>query len=444
MNISVVGTGYVGLVTGVGLSEIGHDVICIDTNQDKIKRLQKGNSPIYEPGLDDLIVKSIKNDRLSFTTNHEKAFNESEVIYIAVGTPENEDGTANLTYINQVVETIANTITEDKIIVTKSTVPVGTNHYIERKLKDLLIDNTITIKVVSNPEFLREGSAIHDLFHGDRIVIGAECIQTKEVMRKINEPFGIPIYETDICSAEMIKYASNAFLATKISFINEIANVCEKVGADVEKVAIGMGLDSRVGNQFLKAGIGYGGSCFPKDTNALKKIAENVDYEFNLLKAVIEFNNKQQHKLLDQAIKDFGTLYGKKIGVLGLSFKPNTDDIRDAASLAIIPALIKNGATVKAYDPIAIENAKSELPSEVEFCDSIITAIKETDLVFILTEWEEIRSINVENFKKYMREVNIYDGRNCFDLNDMSGVNYYSIGRKRMKEYSVSENKVKN
>ncbi|GAB6445162.1 MULTISPECIES: UDP-glucose dehydrogenase family protein [Bacillus] len=430
MNIAVVGTGYVGLVTGVGLSEIGHNVICIDTNEKKVEQMRSGKSPIYEPGLDTLMLKNIDAGRLKFTTDHSMAFEEVEVIYIAVGTPENEDGTANLTYVNQVIKQIARNIKKNIIVVTKSTVPVGTNHHIKNKLKEILPSN-IEAEVVSNPEFLREGSAVYDIFNGDRIVIGADCEKASAIIRKVNEPFGIPIYETDICSAEMIKYASNAFLATKISFINEIANVCEKVGADVEKVAVGMGLDSRVGNQFLKAGIGYGGSCFPKDTKALKKIAENVEYDFSLLSAVIEFNNKQQRRLLDQAVKDFGTLDGKKVGILGLAFKPNTDDIREAASLVIVPELIKMGAHVKAYDPIAMDNAKRVLPGTVEYVSEVIEAIKDTDIVFILTEWDEIKSMSLEIFKNEMKEVNIYDGRNCFSIEDAqnSDIRYRSIGR---------------
>ncbi|MDA1763960.1 UDP-glucose/GDP-mannose dehydrogenase family protein [Bacillus cereus] len=430
MNIAVVGTGYVGLVTGVGLSEIGHNVICIDTNEKKVEQMRSGKSPIYEPGLDTLMLKNIDAGRLKFTTDHSMAFEEVDVIYIAVGTPENEDGTANLTYVNQVIKQIAQNIKKNIIVVTKSTVPVGTNHHIKNKLKEILPSN-IEAEVVSNPEFLREGSAVYDIFNGDRIVIGADCEKASAIIRKVNEPFGIPIYETDICSAEMIKYASNAFLATKISFINEIANVCEKVGADVEKVAVGMGLDSRVGNQFLKAGIGYGGSCFPKDTKALKKIAENVEYDFSLLSAVIEFNNKQQRRLLDQAVEDFGTLDGKKVGILGLAFKPNTDDIREAASLVIVPELIKMGAHVKAYDPIAMANAKRVLPGTVEYVSEVLEAIKETDIVFILTEWDEIKSMSLEIFKNEMKEVNIYDGRNCFSIEDAqnSDIRYRSIGR---------------
>lgn len=438
MNIAVVGTGYVGLVTGVGLSEVGHSVTCIDMDEKKVEKMQGGQSPIYEPGLDELMLKNIEAGRLSFTIDHLMAFKEAQVIYIAVGTPENEDGTANLTYVNQVIEQIAQNVKRDIIVVTKSTVPVGTNHYIKGRLKELLVED-IKIEVVSNPEFLREGSAVYDIFNGDRIVIGAECDEALEVMRKVNKPFGIPIYETDICSAEMIKYASNAFLATKISFINEIANVCEKVGADVEKVALGMGLDSRVGNQFLKAGIGYGGSCFPKDTKALKKIAENVDYDFSLLSSVIQFNNKQQRKLLDQAIKDFGTLEGKKVGILGLTFKPNTDDMREAASLVIIPELIEMGAHVKAYDPIAIDNAKKILPSTIEYANEVIEAIKDTEIVFILTEWDEIKSIPLEKFESEMKDPNIYDGRNCFGIEAVknSDINYFSVGREAIKRSNV-------
>ncbi|HFK1497455.1 TPA: UDP-glucose/GDP-mannose dehydrogenase family protein [Bacillus paranthracis] len=439
MNIAVVGTGYVGLVTGVGLSEVGHNVICIDTDEQKVEKMRSGQSPIYEPELDTLMMKNIAAGRLRFTTNHFKAFKEVNIIYIAVGTPENEDGTANLTYINQVVEQISQNVQQDVIVVTKSTVPVGTNHYIKNKLNKLLPEG-VKAEVVSNPEFLREGSAVYDVFNGDRIVIGADCKEASAVIRKVNEPFGIDIYETDICSAEMIKYASNAFLATKISFINEIANVCEKVSADVEQVALGMGLDSRVGHQFLKAGIGYGGSCFPKDTKALKKIAENVEYDFSLLSAVIEFNNKQQRKLLDQAIADFGTLEGKKVSVLGLAFKPNTDDIREAASLVIVPELIRMGAHVKCYDPIAMDNAKRVLPNEVEYASDAIEAIKDTDLVFILTEWDEIKSISLEEFKNEMREANVYDGRNCFAIEDVqnSDINYHSIGRASVHKKNLS------
>ena len=441
MKIAVVGTGYVGLVTGVSLSEIGHNVCCIDTDEEKILKMKKGLSPIYEPGLEELMVKNFQVGRLNFSSDYSAIFKHAELIYIAVGTPENEDGTANLTFINQVVDRIAQSIENDVIVVTKSTVPVGTNHYIKRKLQKK-IRNGLKIEVVSNPEFLREGSAIKDVFHGDRIVIGSDSKEALKVIRKVNEPFGISIFETSVTNAEMIKYASNGFLATKISYINEIANICEKVGADVEEVAFGMGMDSRIGHQFLKAGIGYGGACFPKDTKALKKIAENVDYEFSLLKEVIEFNNRQQMKLVNQAINNCISFKGKTVGILGLAFKPDTDDIREAASLVIIPELVKMGANIKAYDPAAIENAKKVLPEEVEYVQSALEAIDGTDLVFILTDWEEFKMLPLENFTKRMKTANIYDGRNCFSLKEIQEhqINYYSIGRKSVAEEKVRLN----
>ncbi|MEK3797949.1 UDP-glucose/GDP-mannose dehydrogenase family protein [Peribacillus sp. FSL H8-0477] len=430
MNIAVVGTGYVGLVTGVGLSAIGHHVTCIDIDEEKVNKMKQGISPIFEPGLEDLMKENILADRLHFTTNYADTFLNLDIVYIAVGTPENEDGTANLTFIDKVVEQIAYYTKKEIIVVTKSTVPVGTNHYIKDKLTKL--NPNVAFDVVSNPEFLREGSAVYDVFHGSRIVIGSDSEAAAEVMHQVNEPFGIPIFKTDICSAEMIKYASNAFLATKISFINEIANVCEKVNADIEEVALGMGLDNRIGSQFLKAGIGYGGSCFPKDTKALKQIADEVDYEFGLLNAVIEFNNKQRKKLLNQALLDFDSLAGKNIGILGLAFKPDTDDIREAASLEIIPELVKMGANVKAYDPVAMDNAKKVLPAEVTYVDSPALALADTDLVFILTEWADIKDLPLSTFEDQMRNSNVYDGRNCFSQKDIQRSNlqsYYSIGR---------------
>lgn len=434
MKILVVGTGYVGLVTGVSLAEIGHNVTCLDLDENKINKLRKGISPIYEPGIEELIEQNLYKGTLTFGIANENAYKEADIIYLAVGTPELDDGSANLEYIYSACEDIAHSVTKNIIVVVKSTVPVGTNHKIKEHIEKNLNGKLIKVEVVSNPEFLREGSAIYDVFNGDRIVIGTDNKEAGDVIEEINRPFGLVIYRTSICSAEMIKYASNAFLATKISFINEIANICEKVNADIEEVALGMGLDSRVGNQFLKAGIGYGGSCFPKDTKALRKIADNVEYDFSLLSAVIEFNNKQQYKLLEQAIKDFGALENKKVGVLGLAFKPNTDDIRESASLAIIPTLIGMGARVKAYDPVAIKNAKKELPSDVIYCDSSIEAIEDTDMVFILTEWDEFKQLPVDVFKTKMNIANVYDGRNCFENKNMEkeGVNYYSIGRSRV------------
>jgi UDPglucose 6-dehydrogenase len=344
--IAVLGTGYVGLVTGVCLSDIGHYVTCVDIDKQKVEKMKQGISPIYEPGLDELMKKNIERGRLHFTTSHQEAFRDAEVIYIAVGTPQSEDGSADLRFVEQAAKDIATYIERDGVIVvTKSTVPVGTNEKIRTWIKQHLTKD-IRFHIVSNPEFLREGSAIYDTFHGDRIVIGADDEWAASVIEEINKPFGIPIFHTDIHSAEMIKYASNAFLATKISFINEIANICEKVGANVEDVAYGMGLDTRIGPQFLRAGIGYGGSCFPKDTKALVQIAGDVDHQFELLQAVIKVNNKQQVKLVEKARNRFGSLRGKKVALLGLAFKPNTDDIREAVLIVIVRELLNNRVLV--------------------------------------------------------------------------------------------------
>lgn len=436
MKLAVVGTGYVGLVTGVTLSEIGHQVTCIDIDEERILKMKQGISPIYEPGLSELMRKNINLGRLTFTTSYEEGIRESEAIYIAVGTPEKADGSANLTYVEDVATTIALTAKQDTIVVTKSTVPVGTNDRLQR-----IIDRTklyhINIEVVSNPEFLREGSAIRDSFYGDRIVIGANSEQVATVLEEVYQPFSIPIYKTDRRSAEMIKYASNAFLATKISFINEIANICERVGADVEQVAVGMGLDQRIGPQFLKAGIGYGGSCFPKDTKALIQIAGNVEYDFELLKGVVNVNKKQQRKLVDLAYERLGNVKGKKIAILGLTFKPNTDDMREAPSIPIINELVKLGAIVYAYDPIASEHAKKMFDARVIFTEKKEQAIHGAEAVFILTEWDDIKNIDVTIFQT-MNHPLILDGRNCFTTNQMEELQYeyYSIGRRAVNSTS--------
>ncbi|MGG0485191.1 UDP-glucose/GDP-mannose dehydrogenase family protein [Priestia aryabhattai] len=431
MKISIVGTGYVGLVTGVALSHIGHHITCIDIEPHKVQKMREGFSPIYEPGLEELMIHNIKAGRLNFTTKHEEGFTGADAIYIAVGTPEKEDGSANLSYIEQVVEDIATYVKNDIVVVTKSTVPVGTNDYIKSLLVNKL-PKTVNVEVVSNPEFLREGSSVHDTFHGDRIVIGAESEAAASLVEEINKPFGIPIYKTDIKSAEMIKYASNAFLATKISFVNEIANICEKLGANIESVSQGMGMDKRIGSMFLQAGIGYGGSCFPKDTKALTQIAANIHHDFKLLKAVIEVNNKQQDLLVEKAKIRFGGLEGKKIAVLGLAFKPNTDDMREAASIVVSQHLIEAGAKVTAYDPIAIDNAKRILPGAVTFTPTLKQAIQNTDAVFILTDWEEFKELDLNIYKQHMNNAVIFDGRNCYELEDMKryGIEYHSVGRK--------------
>lgn len=430
MKIAIFGTGYVGLVTGVCLSDIGHKITCIDIDKKKVEKMKDGISPIYEPGLDKLMQKNIKAGRLSFTTEYSEVLKNVDLIYIAVGTPQKDDGSANLQYIEQVALEIAGSLEKDMIIVTKSTVPVGTNDY----LKDLILRHLkfdVKINMVSNPEFLREGSAIQDSFHGDRIVIGADSEEIAKIVQEVNKPFRTPIFQTTIRSAELIKYASNAFLATKISFINEISNICEKVNANVDDVAYGMGLDKRIGTQFLKAGIGYGGSCFPKDTHALVQIAGNVDYEFELLKSVIYVNNKQRSLLVQKAKKKLGNLAGKQVAILGLAFKPNTDDIREAASIVIAQELVAMGAVIKAYDPVAMNNATQFLPSEVEYMRSIDKTIQDADVTFIVTEWDEIKNYPLSKYVKLMKQANIFDGRNCYDLNEVRKFELYysSIGR---------------
>lgn len=430
MNIAVVGTGYVGLVTGVCLSEIGHSVTCVDIDKEKVRKMSKGISPIYEPGLDELMSNNIENNRLKFTTNHSEAFQSAEVIYIAVGTPENVDGSANLSFVKRVALDIANNITSDVVVVTKSTVPVGTNDWVKEVIENNKV-NDVKVDVVSNPEFLREGAAIYDSFHGDRIVVGADNSDAANLIEEVNKPFGIPVFKTDIRSAEMIKYAANAFLATKISFINEISNICEKVEANVEDVALGMGMDNRIGSQFLNAGIGYGGSCFPKDTKALVQIAGKAEYDFELLKGVIEVNKKQQKKILDKLSSRFERLTGKRVAVLGLAFKPNTDDMREAASIPITKYLIENGAEVIAYDPVAMDNAKKTLNAKVQYAATTIEALSGADVALILTEWSEFKDLTTEVIEANLKEAIIFDGRNCFDIEIMkqSNIEYHSMGR---------------
>lgn len=426
--IAIVGTGYVGLVTGVALSEIGHIVTCVDLDEKKVESMKNGLSPIFEPGLENLMTSNIQQGRLDFTTDHKSAFKDVDVIYIAVGTPEKEDGTADMRFINAVSLDIAANINNKVIVVTKSTVPVGTNEHIQQLIT---LNTKIPFDVVSNPEFLREGSAVYDTFNGDRIVIGSDSKEAANVIEEINKPFGIEIYKTNLRSAEMIKYASNAFLATKISFINEIANISGNLGANIEEVAKGMGFDKRIGSSFLNAGIGYGGSCFPKDTKALVQIAGNVNHEFNLLKAVIEVNNQQQLLLVKKAKEYYGSLKGKRIAMLGLAFKPNTDDMREAASIITAETLILAGAEVIAYDPIAIENAKGVLPDTVEYADSVEEALRGADTAFVMTEWDEIRNTPLSSYYNILKDRVLFDGRNCYELSEVAKANldYYSVGR---------------
>lgn len=431
MKIAVIGTGYVGLVTGVCLAEIGHNVTCIDNNDQKVRLLKNGKASIYEPGLEELIEKNITEDRLSFTNSYKEGLTRAQVIYIAVGTPSNEDGTADLRALEDVALTIAQHIEENVIIVIKSTVPIGTNDRIKSIIEYNMIHSSASFDIVSNPEFLREGSAVNDTFNGDRIIIGAESHSAADIIEEINEPFQVPIFKTSIRSAEMIKYASNAFLATKISFINEISNLCEKLDSDITEVALGMGMDKRIGSHFLNAGIGYGGSCFPKDTKALIQIAGDANHDFELLKSVIEVNKQQQKILIEKAMKRFGSLEGLVIAVLGLAFKPNTDDVREAASITVINDLIARGAKVIAYDPVATENASRILPSEVNYSISIEETLNGVDCVFILTEWSEITQFALEKYNYCMKKPIIFDGRNCYDLEKLRGIGieYHSIGR---------------
>ena len=428
MNIVVAGTGYVGLVTGVCLAEKGHKVTCVDVSQEKIDLMKSGKSPIYEKDLEELMNKN--KERLNYTTDALTAYKNADVIFIGVGTPEKKDGSANLKYVYEVGKEIAQSIEKDCIVVLKSTVPIGTNKKLEKFINSN-VKNNVKVELVSNPEFLAQGTAVHDTLYAQRIVIGVKSKKAEEIMRKVYDAFEIEYVITDRESAEMIKYASNDFLALKVSYINEIANLCEIVGANITDVAKGMGLDSRIGNKFLKAGIGYGGSCFPKDTKALSWLANFNDYELKTIKAAIEVNENQKLKLIKKARKYYETFEGLNVAVLGLTFKPNTDDLREAPSLENIPILIEDGANIKAYDPVGENNFKKLYPTEIKYCDNIEETLKDADICFIFTEWNEIKNIKPEEYKKLMKTPLVYDGRNIYDLKEMkeSGVEYYSIGR---------------
>jgi len=428
MNIAIAGAGYVGLVTGVCLAEYGHNVTCVDVDENKIKLMQSGVSPIYEPGLQELMRKN--KEMLSYTTDYKSAYRQAEVIFIAVGTPEKKDGSANLEYVFTAARQIALSIERDCVVVVKSTVPIGANDKVEKLIRETL-DCNISVDVVSNPEFLAQGTAIKDTLHSSRIAIGVESERAKSVMRKVYEGFDAPVFITNRRSAEMIKYASNDFLALKISYINEIANLCELVGANIDDVAAGMGYDDRIGNKFLNAGIGYGGSCFPKDTKALHWLASYNDYEIKTIKAAIEVNENQKLKLIKKARKYFDTYSGQTVAVLGLTFKPGTDDLREAPSLVSIPILLEDGANIKAWDPAGINNFKKIYPNEITYCNTIDEAIIEADICFIFTEWDEVKKYDIEKYKKLMHKPYVFDGRNCYKVADMkrNGIIYESIGR---------------
>ena len=442
-NITIVGAGHVGLVTGVTLAEICHQIVCYDVDETFIAQVKTGISPYYEPGLNDLLKKNLNNGQLFFTSNPTQALENAEIIYIAVGTPTDENGNVNLRYIKEAAKTIGENVTKQEIIVvTKSTVPVGTNQLIKRLIETNLT-NKVNVNIVSNPEFLREGSAIYDTFSADRIVIGADSEKAASIIEEINKPFGIAIFKTDLSSAEMIKYSSNAFLATKISFINEIANLCEKVGADIEEVAHGMGLDLRIGASFLKAGIGYGGSCFPKDTRGLIQKATEVEQPLEILEAVIRVNQQQKQVLINKAKDRFGNLIDKKVALLGLAFKPNTNDVRDSIAIELASQLTIQGAKVTAYDPIALAEAKQILGEQINYAHSIEEAITDSDMVFIATDWEEFKDFPLEKYEMLMHNPIIFDGRNCYSLEMVSKyyIEYYSVGRPSQNNINESYKK---
>ncbi len=441
MKIAVAGTGYVGLVTGVCLAEHGHMVTCVDVDAKKVEIMKKGISPIYEPGLDELMEKNM--ERLVFTTDYYNAYKDADVIFIGVGTPEKKDGSANLSYVFTVAGQIARSVEKDCVVVVKSTVPIGTNDKVEAYIHANMENEEVTVHVASNPEFLAQGTAVQDTMYASRIVIGTESEFAAERLKEVYQDFDAPKVFTNRKSAEMIKYASNDFLALKISYINEIANLCEIVGADIGDVTKGMGYDKRIGDQFLSAGIGYGGSCFPKDTKALHWLANFNDYELKTIKAAIETNENQKYKLIKKAQKYYESLEGLTVAVLGLTFKPGTDDLREAPSLVSIPILLDENCKIKAWDPVGVNNYKKLYPTEIFYCDTIEEALRDADICFIFTEWEEIKKLPATVFEIYMKKPIIIDGRNCYALSTFQNVQviYDSIGRRTVNYLDTAKAK---
>lgn len=432
MKIAVAGTGYVGLVAGVCFAEKGHNVICVDVDDKKVEMMKQGKSPIYEEGLEELLEKNYKEGRLDFTTDYKGAYKNVDAIFIGVGTPEQPDGSADLSYVATVSRQIAESVEKDCVVVVKSTVPIGTNDKVEQFIKDSLICD-VKIEVASNPEFLAQGHAVRDTLEAKRIVIGTETKHAEKILREIYKPFKLPIVSVSRRSAEMIKYASNDFLALKISYMNDIANLCELVGADIEDVAEGMSYDPRIGASFLHAGIGYGGSCFPKDTKALKYLAEKHGYRLKTIEAAVEVNKNQKIRLFQKASERMITFKGLKVAVLGLTFKAETDDLREAPSLDNIRLLLENGANnIFAYDPVGTENYKKKYPIEINYVKNPEDALRDANICFVFTEWNQIKNLKPETFKQLMKTPLVYDGRNIYNLDDMekAGVEYYSIGRK--------------
>lgn len=436
MKITVAGTGYVGLVAGVCFAEKGHDVTCVDVDENKVKMMESGKSPIYEEGLEELMQKNNATGRLHYTTDYKSAYKDAEAIFIGVGTPEQPDGSANLSYIATVSRQIAESVEQDCLVVVKSTVPVGTNDKVEQFIRDFLTRD-VKVEVASNPEFLAQGSAVHDTLHAARIIIGTQSKEAEAKLKKIYEPFGLPIVSVDRRSAEMIKYACNDFLALKISYMNDIANLCELVGADIDAVAEGMSYDTRIGARFLNAGVGYGGSCFPKDTKALKYLARQNGYQLRTVEAAVDVNAEQKTKLFRKASNRMITFQNLKVAVLGLAFKAGTDDLREAPSLDNVQLLLENGANIYAYDPVAADNFKKKYPEgqiekgTIQYVGKPEEALEGANICFIFTEWGEIKAIAPETFREKMRIPLVYDGRNLFSLEAMknAGVEYYSIGR---------------
>ncbi len=436
MKVAIVGTGYVGLVTGTCFAEVGMDVTCIDIDQKKIDNLHKGILPIYEPGLDEMVKRNVDKKRLHFSTSLKDSIQGAEVVFIAVGTPPDEDGSADLKYVLAVASSVGEHMTHPLVIVTKSTVPVSTAEKVRKALAEQLAKrgSNLDFYVASNPEFLKEGAAIEDFMKPDRIVVGVDRPEAEELMRKLYKPFlmnGHPIYFMDIPSAEMTKYAANAMLATKISFMNDIANLCEIMGADVNMVRKGIGSDARIGTKFIYPGVGYGGSCFPKDVKALIKTAKENKYDMRILNAVENVNESQKEVLFDKVKKHFnGDLKGKKFALWGLSFKPKTDDMREAPSLVIIDKLLKEGASVVAYDPVAMNEAKHTLKDTVEYAMDMYDTLNKADALLIVTEWPEFRVPDFDEVSNRLNEKVLFDGRNIFDPQDMKklGYSYYCIG----------------
>ena len=436
MKIAVAGTGYVGLVSGVCLAEMGHEVVCVDTDQQKIQSMKKGISPIYEDGLEEMMRRNYREGRVDYTTDYAAAYRDARVIFIGGGTPERPDGSADLSYVTQVARQIAESVESDCLVVIKSTVPVGTNDKVEQYIKDFL-KNDVHIEVASNPEFLSQGTAVRDTLKARRIVIGTNSKGAEKLLREIYEPFHLPIVSVTRRSAEIIKYAANDFLALKISYMNEIANLCELVGANVQDVAEGMGYDTRIGKDFLKAGIGYGGSCFPKDTKALDFLARQKGYMLKTVRAAIEVNETQSVRLFEKAQNRLLSFRGLKTAILGLTFKPGTDDLRAAPSLKNIELLLNAGADLYVYDPVGCKGFKQKYSQKkiekgsITYCDDAEFALRDANICFIFTEWKEIKEIMPEQYGIWMKNALVYDGRNIYSPEDMrkAGVEYYSIGR---------------